>query len=366
MMQDEVRPPSVGAGQMPPPEAESGQTPERASAASIPGHSLPIEPAWLVEDFEQAPPPPEPAWDGPLFWGDEARGRVVEKGQSHPSGRWYLVHCTWGADKRSVTVYDTFTKRTVWKPAGAILIGWSHEGGEIAAIREEYTYNPALHRIIGSPLQSEFRYFFERYTWPTLHRLGACTLQMPTGWPVHLDHWPTQQVAIFQWWDQSESGLEFIHLSEAGDQQLQNAGFPEVEGWTRKTFYPLGGIALATTWVIGPAFSLRGRFIALGLPGSFDAEGHIITPTGEEETLFLGELLILDWQERPLCRLIVTTAAGTTYPFIAQKYPLDLFQALAFLGEERLELTLANESRQIFQFQQEGTWIRPRQRPLDL
>jgi hypothetical protein len=54
------------------------------------------------------------------------------------------------------------------------------------------------------------------------------------------------------------------------------------------------------------------------------------------------------------------------YPFITKKHPLDLFRTLTFLGEERLELTLSNESRQIFQFQQEGTWIRPRQRPLDL
>jgi hypothetical protein len=328
--------------------------------------ALPFEPSWLVEHLEQVPPPPESAWDDPLFWGEEARDRSAWKGRSDPSGRWYLVHCGWGANERSVTVYDTFTRHTVWEPAGAILIDWSPEGDEIATICEKYTYNPALHRIIGSPLQSEFRYSFERYTWPTLHRLGGCTLQMPTGWPVQLDHWPTQQVAVFQWRDQSESGLEFIHVSEAGDQQLQNAGFPEVERWTRKTFYPPGGIALATTSVIGPAFSPRGRFIALGLPGNFDTEGHLIMPTGEEATLFLGELLLLDWQERSLGRLMVTTAAGTIYPFITQRYPHDLFRTLAFLGEERLELTLPNESRQVFQFQREGIWIRPRQKPLDL
>lgn len=357
MAQDEAIPPSPAEGV---PEGSMSTSEEPFSSA------LPFEPSWLVEDFEQVPPPPEPSWDDPLFWGEEARDRVVEKGRSHPSGRWYLVHCAWGANERSVTVYDTVTKRTAWAPAGAILIDWSPEGDEIAAIREVYTYNPALHRIIGSPLQSEFRYSFERYSWPTLHQLGACTLQMPTGWPVQLDHWPTQQVAVFQWWDQSESGLEFIHVSEAGDQQLQHAGFPEVEGWTAKTFFPPGGIALATTWVMGPTFSPSGRFIALGLPGNFDAEGHVITPTGEEETLLLGELLILDWQERSLCRLMVTTAADAIYPCITQWYPLDLFRTLAFLGEERLELTLTDESRQIFQFQQEGIWIRPRQRPLDL
>lgn len=364
MAQDEAPSPAMSAGQPTPMEGEPEEALTRASEALPTSPSDTREPAWLVEYFEQVSPPPEPAWDDPLFWGDEARDRVVQEGPLHPSGRWHVLQ-GWGDNWRSAIVCDTTTKHTVWGPAGAILIAWSPDGDQVGIIREHYTYNLALHRIVATRFQSEYCYVFERYTWPTLHQLGVCTLQMPTGWPILLTLWPEQQVAVFQWRDQGESGLEFIHLSEAGDQQLRNAGFPQIAGRTPKTFHPPGGIAVGTAELTGPAFSPSGRFIAVGLAGNVDMQGQVIEPR-IEGILLLGEVLILDWQERELGRLAVRVPTDTMKPFITPDDPFDLFWTLAFLGEERIELTLANGTKQIFLFPQESAWIRPRQRVLDL
>ena len=78
-------------------------------------------------------------------------------------------------------IWDQHTRRLVWTPENVIAMAWGSDGKEVGLLRERYTYDPGMHAIVGSALQSEFTYTWERRTWPEQMLLSSCPLVIPTG-----------------------------------------------------------------------------------------------------------------------------------------------------------------------------------------
>ncbi len=157
----------------------------------------------------------------------------VEVVARHPSKPWVIVR-GWDRDNRShAWVRHAAADTILWEPEGAMLMIWMHQGQEIGLIGETFTPDPHKPAVIGSHLQSEFGYWFERWTWPDRQRISHCPIGMRTGWPTALLEAPDPHLAFFEWYDQGEAGYEGIILDEQhGDRQdpdeSYEIGFPEL------------------------------------------------------------------------------------------------------------------------------------------
>ena len=88
-----------------------------------------------------------------------------------------------------------------------------------------------------------------------------CALDFPTGWLVDLVLSPRGDLAVVQWMDQEESGLEFVALEADGPRQLAETGLPQLA--PLRGFPNGGGFPLNTSLVFRPVFSPDGRYLLL-------------------------------------------------------------------------------------------------------
>lgn len=116
--------------------------------------------------------------------------------------------------QKQAWIRDTDTKKTIWRPEGATHMAWLRAGAEIGIIAETFTLDPNRPAIIGSRLQSEMSYRFERWTWPDRQRISSCPITMRTGWPTQLLPTPDPHLVMFEWYDQGEAGYEGIRLND--------------------------------------------------------------------------------------------------------------------------------------------------------
>jgi hypothetical protein len=203
-------------------------------------------------------------------------------------------------------IWNLESRTLVWKPDGVSALAWNVDGNEIGLIREHYAYDPTAHVVIGSALQSEFTYIWERRSWPDKELISSCPITMPTGWPEAVAISPLGNLAVFQWFDQGESGLEFLTLTKDGDFQLLDTGLPLSSSVSPICLrsggngYPVGS-NLATL----PAFSPDGRFLIFGwqdalawwadlLPGAY-VNDDTLAKVGE---CHMGVFEIIDWEIR--------------------------------------------------------------------
>lgn len=313
--------------------------------------AVPPEPAWLADLFEQMPLPPEPddvaelAWtmdtseEVPTppelpwyerYWIDDAEEWDDSPGPIHPSGRWEILNIfSWHPEDRKwyAVVRDVKTKKWVWIPDEAILIAWSPDGQEAAVICER-RYKPW--------------HTFERYTWPECKQISACPIYMPTGWPIYIAFSPRKDMAVFQWTDQGEAGLEFIILSEDGDYQLRHSVFPQVLDPRWRAFDVVkisGGFPVMYNGFIHPVFSPTGRYIAVGLAGEwYPPYGYISPSIGQASRA--GVLYILDWDERTAHQIIVTHEVPSSDDTSSTRDDFLEFHELVFFDEEHVSLKL--------------------------
>ena len=75
-------------------------------------------------------------------------------------------HPQTGHSSEFSALWDSLTGKIVWAPEHTIAMAWRPDGNQVGLLRERYAYNPDAHQIIGSPLQSEFTYTWERRSWP--------------------------------------------------------------------------------------------------------------------------------------------------------------------------------------------------------
>lgn len=187
-------------------------------------------------------------------------------------------------------VWDLETRRIAWAPNGASVMAWLPGGERIALVNEERA--------------SAYAFVFA--SWPGRAPLDRCALHFPTGWPEDLVLSPRGDLAVVQWMDQEESGLEFVALGPDGPRQLAETGLSQVG--------PLrgipngGGFALNTSLVFRPVFSSDGRYLLVLWQDEwvwwsegaydFDAEGNYVAPVSPGGDYTLGMISVLDWQER--------------------------------------------------------------------
>ena len=216
-------------------------------------------------------------------------------------------------------VWDEQSGALLWAPENTIAMAWLHHGTQIALLRERYDYQPEMHKILGSPLQSEFTYTWERRTWPRQELISSCSLTMPTGWPVTLVTSPHSDLAAFQWLDQSEGGLEFLALSEQGDVQLMQTGLPILESVTDLCFRSDGnGFPLGSNLMSPPAFSPDGRYLVVAWQQNWewwiDESNNPLDPSILQSVCQIGYVEVLDWEDRHVWEVAITTVLLPGWP----------------------------------------------------
>jgi hypothetical protein len=324
---------------------------------------IPEEPEWIVESLGYLPldgtEPEEGNYGDGGYPGEEIDD---EPGAIHPSGKWQVV-TTWlgEATRRQARVVDVETRITVWKPEGAIEIAWSPDGSRAGVIREEYEPAPDHPESIGTPLQNQFLQNFQRYSWPEKLLLGRCDIWLPMGWISHLALSPRNDLALFQWFDQGESGLEFIILSHQGDHQEPDPGFTRVFNLAGRFngMIANGAFPLPHTYVTSAIFSPSGRYIAVGLSGDWDYhEQEDVYLLHTHGTLYLlGQVLVLDWDERTVHEISVTTAQQMPADVEDDPEALRQIRDVRFLDDYHVLVTCADGSLETYSVQQDGKLI---------
>jgi hypothetical protein len=205
-------------------------------------------------------------------------------------------------------VWDQHTGKLAWAPEGVSALAWLQGGKQVAMIQEAYHRAPDHPAVIGSPLQREFTYTFVRAMWPQRGFIDSCRLHFPTGWPTDLIISPREDLAIVQWHDQGESGLEFVALGDASPQQIEYTGLPHLAPLRLPGGKGGGGFPLNTPFVFRPVFSPGGRYIVVAWqdeavwwdPRAYDASsaGKFADPTSPGGECTMGTISVINWNER--------------------------------------------------------------------
>lgn len=290
---------------------------------------------------------------------NESPFRVLSR---HPDGQLVALQVVTSHPQARTTaefsaLWDGETGKLVWAPQGVHALALNEDGSELGLIRERYVYDPTAHVIIGSALQSEFSYTWERRSWPEKSLLHSCPIIMPTGWPEALAISPRGNLAVFQWFDQCESGLEFLSLTPEGDFQLRYTGLP-LSGSVRPIClrfdgngYPIGS-NLATL----PAFSPDGRFLVFGwqddwvwwadLPPNAAPEDDTPARVGECQ---VGVFEIIDWDMRTVRQIpvIVDLPPGWRPPGTGGP-PEELMADPIFIDHEHFQWLAPTGERRVY------------------
>jgi hypothetical protein len=254
-------------------------------------------------------------------------------------------------------IWNVETRKLVWKPEGVSALAWNVDGSEIGLICERYKYDPTAHVLIGSALQSEFTYTWERRSWPDKERISSCPITMPTGWPEAVAISPRGNLVVFQWFDQGESGLEFLTLTEDGDFQLLDTCLPLCAS-IRSIFLRAGGngYPIGSNLATLPAFSPDGRFIVFGwqddwawwadlLPGEW-VDDDTLAKVGECQ---MGVFEIIDWEIRTVRQIpVIVDLPPGWYPPGSGGPPEELMADPEFIDREHFQFVLPTGTTRVY------------------
>jgi hypothetical protein len=196
-------------------------------------------------------------------------------------------------ERRRSALWTTESGKVLWSPEGVSGMAWFPDNISLGVVYSQYSYQPDLHTIIGSPLQREFSYAFVQVSWPELTLIGSCELSPLLGMPIDLTISPRGDHATILWCDQTASGLSFV--------QTENAELIELSQF----WYDI-----ASDIVTRPVWSRDGKHLAFGWQEAEVWWATNPTEPDEEEPAagghyVIGHLTILDLEHQ-----------------IAQTYPL--------------------------------------------
>jgi hypothetical protein len=181
-------------------------------------------------------------------------------------------------------VFDLASGHILWQPEGVPALCWLPNSGNILLIRDLYQRDPELHEgpiKIHSPLQSEFLHSVECWSWPEKRRLSGCELKVPTGWLTYIAASPRGNLAVVQWQEQDDSGIELFALTGADPHPLPKAGY---RAGTHLTEYAL--------------FSPDGRYLVLActVPDWWEPDEENDSPVSPGGNFQVGEIVVLNTQ----------------------------------------------------------------------
>lgn len=101
------------------------------------------------------------------------------------------------------------------------MLAWLKQDSEIVLLAD--------HPEKSEQVYEQRSFLFERRTWPDTALISSCVVSLPWGAPENMLVSPYGNLAVMRWLTEGASGWEFVILSEAGDFQLQGAGF-EIDG----------------------------------------------------------------------------------------------------------------------------------------
>jgi hypothetical protein len=167
----------------------------------------------------------------------------------HPGGD-CIVFQVWPLNSTTerAAVWDGRTRKICWNPGNANAMCWIEGGRELLVLEEEYV--PAAERpeIFVTPLQSDYRHYFRRVSWPGQETIEQIEVRYPTGWVTDVMVVPGHdRLGCFVWEDQCEGGIEFVSWNSGPLRQLEGLGYFG-EGSNR---------------IRGPAFSADGSALAM-------------------------------------------------------------------------------------------------------
>lgn len=266
-------------------------------------------------------------------------------------------------------IWNMRSAKLVFAPANTIDLAWLHNGHEIGLVREHYQPLREKPSIFGSPLQAEFTYTWERGSWPERKQVHSCSLLLPTGWPVTLTISPCSDLVALQWMDQTESGLEFLVISDQGDHQVMDTGLPILEHVTDHCFrFDGNGFPFGSNVMSPPAFSPNGRYVAFtwqkGLKWWIDetnAQGSKQTTDFPRKTGIcqVGFVEVIDWEQRHVREMMITTTLpqGWQPPLSQDEYKLTSRSPI-FIDNEHFTLLLPTREIRTYSVQEEGPTTR--------
>lgn len=267
------------------------------------------------------------------------------------------THPQAGGTAEFAALWNVETRKIVWKSEGVRALAWNVDGTELGLIRERYDYDPTAHGLIGSALQSEFSYTWERRSWPDQELISSCPITMPTGWPEAVAISPRGNLAVFQWFDQEESGLEFLTLSQAGDFQLLDTGLP-LSSSVRPIClraggngYPVGS-SLATL----PAFSPDGRYIVFGWQDAWEWWADLLLgEMVDEDTVAkvgecqMGVFELIDWDRRTVRQVpVLVDLPPGWHPSGSGAPPEELMADPEFIDREHFQVVLPTGQTRVY------------------
>lgn len=135
------------------------------------------------------------------------------------------------------------------------MLAWLKQGSEVVLLAERSSFEKS------EKTYEERSFMFERRMWPDTKLISSCEVSLPWGAPENILVSPHGNLVVMRWLTEGLSGWEFVILSDAGDFQLQGAGF---------------GIDGPAAIYASPAFSPDGRYAVSGYHTKFveDKDGH--------------------------------------------------------------------------------------------
>lgn len=166
----------------------------------------------------------------------------------HSRGQFIAMRVTaTDVDGERAAIWSTETRKIVWLPENVNAICWTPDGKEILLVREFYQRQPEKHKIIVTPLQSEYSYFLECRSWPDKELIAQCEIALPNGWIVGLLASPMRTLVCCVWNDQQEAGVELFSIAGKEVRQLDGRGYQ----------------GKFSNLLEDPVFSPDGRYLAL-------------------------------------------------------------------------------------------------------
>ena len=205
----------------------------------------------------------------------------------HPSGEMAALQ-GYARPTDQAAIFDLASGHILWQPEAVPALCWLPKSGNVLLIRVLYQHDAELHEgkiKILSPLQSEFLHYVECWKWPEKQRMSGCELTFPTGWPTYIAVSPREDLAVVQWQEQDDSGIELFALTETGPRPLPEASY---RAGTHLTDYAL--------------FSPDGRYLILACTTPFwwqsddeedEDEDDLVSPGGRFQ---VGEIVVMDTQ----------------------------------------------------------------------